>query len=761
MTTRRARTRRLAAAAAMACTAEAGLAQTAEDPREISSLPSVTVIGTLPNQLEAVPGSSSVVTRQELEARSPYSIREALENVPGLHVVAEDAFGVNLNIGLRGLDPRRTSRTLLLEDGMPIHLAPYSDPSSHYHTPLERIDRIEVIKGSGQIVQGPQTVGGVINFVTTPVPRSFGGYADLAAGTREFSRVSAGVGSGGEWGGWLLQASQRQGAGTREGQHHRLRDVSLKTEFELAPAHSLRVKLGYYEEDSKFGEAGLDQARFDANPYQNAFRNDVFELERSAAQLIHTWTLGEKRSLTTQAYYQKIDRASYRQLDAIVEPEIEDGEAEKEREGLRSDGVGADGEGVIAGCPEDIDYSVAGGWERFASLCGNQMRPRSYEFYGIEPRLEWGWQAGDVRSELITGVRLHQERINRKRYNGAFPTAREGSAGTGLRDEFDIETDAVSAYVQNAFFFGDFSLTPGLRYERYTQDNTITHDDFAPVDPHVRSSQRNSKLLPGLGVTWFGLPGTTVFAGVHRGIAPPRPDANLPPGDEALQRVDPEVSTNLELGVRSSPRSGVQLEATLFQIDFRNQILPGYAVGRAQTWANAGRTLNRGIEIGGRVDLARIWPQPHNVYLSGSYTNLFTARFDSDLLSPDFGGEDETEDFVNVRGNRLPYAPRNLLALNVGFEHAAGWQARLGLTHVSAQYSDAVNSAAAAPDGQSGRIPSYTIYNASASVPLKAKGVSLYASAANLTNRKYLVSRVNGAFAGPPRQLIVGARVQF
>lgn len=751
--------RRIAFAAALVCSADAATAQSSTGP--VTSLSPVTVTGTLPSSLEAVPGSTYVLTQRELEAERPYSVREALQGVPGLHVVGEDAFGLNLNLGIRGLDPRRTSRTLLLEDGMPIHLAPYSDPSAHYHTPLERTQRIEVIKGSGQIVHGPQTVGGVINFVTRPVPRSFSGEVDLAAGTRAFGRVSAALGSGGDWGGWLLEAAQRQGNGSREGSQHRIRDLSGKAQFDLAPAHSLRVKLGYYEEDSRFGEGGLDQARFDANPFQNPFRNDVFELERTAAQLVHTWTPSEQAKLSTQLYYQQIDRASYRQIDAVVEPEVEDGEAEKEREGLRFDGFGPGGTGVLADCPEDVDYSVPNGWERFAEFCGNQMRPRSYEFYGIEPRFELGYALGGVRSELVTGVRLHRESINRKRYNGGTPTAREDSPSAGLRDEFDIRTDALAAYVQNTFFVGDVSVTPGLRYERYEQENTISQDDFAPVDPAVRTSQTNSELLPGIGITWFGLPGTTVFAGVHRGIAPPRPDANLPPGDEDLQKVDPELSTNLEFGLRSTPRAGVQVEATLFQIDFKNQILPGYAVGLAQTFANAGRTLNRGLEVGTRVDFGTLQGASHNVYLSGSYTSLFTARFDSDLLSPDFGEEDETEDFVNVRGNRLPYAPRHLASLNLGFEHPAGWDARLGLTHVSSQYSDAVNSVEPAPDGQSGRIPAYTTFNAAANLPLKAQGVTLYASATNLTNRKYLVSRVNGAFAGAPRQLFVGARIRF
>jgi Fe(3+) dicitrate transport protein len=58
-------------------------------------------------------------------------------------------------------------------------------------------------------------------------------------------------------------------------------------------------------------------------------------------------------------------------------------------------------------------------------------------------------------------------------------------------------------------------------------------------------------------------------------------------------------------------------------------------------------------------------------------------------------------------------------------------------------------------------IPSYTTLNASFNYRLKPQGVTLYLSAANLTDKRYLVSRVNGAFAGMPRQLFAGARFSF
>lgn len=757
----------MAMAASLLCCSHLASAQ--GGPAPATSRPVVTITGTLPSVLDAVPGSSTVVTTRQLEAERPFSVREALQAVPGVHVVGEDAFGLNLNIGIRGLDPRRSSRTLLLEDGMPIQLAPYADPTTHYSTPMERVSRIEVLKGSGQIVHGPQTVGGVINFVTRPVPRGFAVDGDLALGNRDFRRASAHVGSGSDAGGWLLSASQKQGDGSREGSEHRARDLSAKVELNLGTQHALRAKLGWFEESSGFGEGGLDQARFEARPYANPFRNDRFELERVAGQLVHTWTPSAHLRLSTQAYAHRVERASYRQLDAIAEfdgVEEDDGElvAEIENEELRA--LAPDEGDPNPAClidGEPIDYTVPNGFETFASRCGNQMRPRRYTIYGIEPRLELSHNAFGLRGELVAGLRLHREDVVRKRFNGTTPTSREDSPGTYFRDRFDIETEAFSGYVQNTFYAGAWTVTPGVRYENYRLRSTAV---LAREDRDVNNgrsvSARSTKLLPGLGVTYLGVPGTTFFAGMHRGIAPPRPDANFDPTDPDFRAVAPEISTNLEAGLRSNPSKGVQVEATVFQIDFKNQIVPGYSVGSAQTFTNAGDSLNRGVELGARFDFGTMQGRAGNPYLSLAVTRLSKASFETDLLVPEFEpGEDETTVFRNTRGNRLPYAPKTLASLNLGFEHPSGWDVRVGLTHVSEQFTDALNSVAPDPNGQSGRIPAYTLVNASLNFTVKPLGTTLYLSGSNLADKAYLVSRVNGAFAGMPRQIVAGARVKF
>lgn len=112
-------------------------------------LPSLEIIGQVPSQLENIPGSGFVIDKTTLDRQGPLSTKDAMRTVPGVHIVDEDVLGRRYNLGIRGLDPRRSARTQLLEDGAPIQLAPYGDPSNHYIPTNKRIDRIEVLKGSG------------------------------------------------------------------------------------------------------------------------------------------------------------------------------------------------------------------------------------------------------------------------------------------------------------------------------------------------------------------------------------------------------------------------------------------------------------------------------------------------------------------------------------------------------------------------------------------------------------------------------------
>lgn len=700
-------TRRYAAALTYLCFANCAYAADDNAP--------IMVRGIVPEDVESIAGSLIVIDSAAIREMQPITVKDVLRRAPGIQIIDEDAFGLKLNISMRGLNARRSGRTLLLEDGVPIQPAPYADPSAHYYPPLSRVDRIELRKGSAQILYGPQSIGGVINFVTRAVPDRLAVEGAIHVGERSFRSFEASVGVGNGSAGVRLDAVHKEGDGIRDFHETRVDELAVKAQVALTARHSLAVKASYYEESSSLTEGGLNQARYDISPYYNPFRNDRFSLDRIAGQIVHDWSIGANAALSTQVYYARTFRASYRQADSSVDTMTAN---------------------PTTGCvgAARTDY------EQFAALCGTKMRPRIFSFWGVEPRLQFNWAALGIAGEAIAGARAHFETTNRKRYNGLTADAREKSAGTLLRDDNDIGTHAYAAYFQNVFKFGDLRITPGVRIERIETVNRARTANFIEIDRTAASVQ--TPILPGAGITWTPGEKLTAFAGIHKGFAPPRPDRDFNP-TAPYNAVRPERSTEIEVGVRLRPNKSITADATLFSMDLSDLIVEGPLVGgRSGTFVNAGKARHRGFELVAGAAIGHI-------QLGLAYTYLMEAKFLTDV----------EEVMRGVRGNRVPYTPKQLIDAHIGYHHPDGFEAEFGINHVSEQFANASNTRISSADGLSGMIPARTIVRSTISYRLPASSIQFFATVENLFNNAYLASRVDGIFAGPGRQFVAGVRI--
>lgn len=696
----------------------------------------VIVKGILPDRLESVPGSYQLIDEKALEARRPFSIQEALNNVPGVNVVGENTFGLGVNIGIRGLNPRRTARTLLMEDGMPLFLAPYGDPAAHYTTPLERVQRIEVVKGSGQILYGPQTVGGMINFVTRPVPTDGQMHGNVTAtfGNNDFTSLYGTIGAGDERGGLMIDALHKKGDGIRDNHDFEIQEYTAKGQLNLSDRHTLIAKASYFRESSHVSETGLGLVEYHEDKYQAPTgKNDVFEHERTTFQLQHLFQVNDKVKLSTQAYYAKSERASFRQIN---------------------DPGGLGGRSVMDRC---TGLGVA--TEANAALCGGRWRPREFEYWGIEPRLDVQHSLFGMDSNAVIGFRYHRENIQRNQFRGADPRIQNQGYAEAFgdhREQIHSDVEAKSYYAQNTFYAGDWTFTPGLRVEDLSiRTNILRAEGAVQNNPESKDTNHQSKVLPGFGITWNGIEKTTVFAGVHKGFAPPRPDRDIYASGGAntatVVNTKPEESTNWELGTRSNYIKGVTFETTLFHTVFDDIVVAGPTSG---SFINGGRSQQSGIEVGGRINFGHIYDSSHNFYVAGSYTNLFTAKFKKTNAAADV-----------FSGDRLPYAPRHLASLNFGYEHPAGFDARIGVDYVSEQQEDVSYREGRSEEdvlsGRTGRIPAYTLLNATVNYRPVGSHLSYFLSAYNLADKEYLASRVDGMVAGRQRQVFGGIRYDF
>ena len=111
------------------------------------------------------PVAISVITGEEIRRSGATSIPEALRLSPGVEVARID--GNKWSIGIRGFGGRFSRGVLVLIDGRTVYTPLFAGTYWEVQdTMMEDIDRIEVIRGPGGTIWGPNAVNGVINIIT-------------------------------------------------------------------------------------------------------------------------------------------------------------------------------------------------------------------------------------------------------------------------------------------------------------------------------------------------------------------------------------------------------------------------------------------------------------------------------------------------------------------------------------------------------------------------------------------------------------------
>jgi Fe(3+) dicitrate transport protein len=607
----------------------------------------------------------------------------------------------------------------------------------YYTPPIDRMARVEVVKGSGSLRFGPQTIGGVINFVTPDPPERPAGTLELHGGTGGF-----GLGQlryGGRWGGTGLAVSmlRRQVADLR-GLFLGQTDATGKFVVPLGPRDDAALKLSVYDERSNATYVGLTDSIFSVDPDYRPAPDDRLRIRRYAATVTHERRFGSGRTLRTAAYGYTTTRDWQRQ---------------------------------------DYGYTASGNGYVFRNSTGN--RNRSFEVLGLEPRLT----VSDVLGgELEAGVRAHVEQARDQHIDGQTATSPTGT----IRDDETRMGWALAAFAQHRVQVSPrLGVTPGLRVERFAYERHLLRTRVRrevrdstgavvgitqlPEDVNLRSRGAIFEVIPGIGASWFASDRVTLFAGAHRGFAPPRVKDALvydnavyapgeTPGDLVTLQLDAERSWNVELGMRSQPWAGVRLDGTLFFLDFSNQIiepsLSAGSVAQAQL-ANQGETRHRGVELTLGVDWGVVAGWGTSLRTEASYTYA-DARFANDRFMVDPVG-----DTVNVRGHRLPYAPAHRANLSVVLARRA-FTVRLDGVRVSEQFADNFETRAPSANGRNGVIPAHAVWAAAGSLAIPGTAVRLEASVKNLFGATYVASRrPEGIKPGLPRHVQVGVEWVF
>ncbi|MDP3119796.1 MAG: TonB-dependent receptor [Sulfuricurvum sp.] len=550
--------------------------QTSMSASEPVVLPAINIIGDT-KILDDIPGSGEIIDSKKLEQTQPLSTQDALRRIAGVHVVDTEGYGFYPRITIRGIGSDMSKKVLLLEDGAPIALGPYTDPAAYYSPPIERMDSIEVLKGSGSLAFGPSTIGGAINYITR---NPEGGRIKVSGGTDNYRNMLAEY--GGTWGDTTASVSvlHKQGDGWRD-MPFEITDVVLKAGTAIDNKNFVGIKLTRFDQEATHTYLGLTEKEYEQNYQQNKAQNDKMYVKRDSIDLNHEYDFGSG-SWKTLAYWNTATRDWWRENFTF------------------NAGTGVNG------------------------LTGQEQgRLREFDVMGIDSRVTFAHETFGIKNDTELGIRFHTEEMVNRRTNNA--PAGSHTITSPLREDDTRKADAIALFAQNKFHVTDTTtITPGVRVESYEQTRDIRTWDSVAKGTTTKTD--NTEIIPGLGATHQLNSATTLFAGVHKGFAPATV-ADAVGNDGVSRDLDAEESINYEIGLRGKWEKG-NYEVTLFRLDFKNQIVSTTESGGSGSspLTNAGETLNQGIEFSADYSIG------NGFTLAGNYTWLKDAKLNSTRL---------------------------------------------------------------------------------------------------------------------------------
>ena len=708
----------------------------------------VTIVGSR-EQAQRIAGSAHYIGSDKLAQFAYSDIQRIAREVPGVAIQIEDGYGLRPNIGIRGVATERSGRITLLEDNVLIAPAPYSAPSAYYFPTVGRLSAIEVVKGPAAITQGPYTIGGALNMVSTPIPTEMSGNIVTEAGENSTYRVHATYGGRSESGlGFLLETHQWQSDGfqdiDRSDNNTGLDVEDYTVKLSYAPsdsAHAIELKLQSTEQNSNQSYLGLTDRDFD----NNAFRRygisalDNIKTEHEQQILRYSYDISDSLDVSVTAYNNEHQRDWFKTegIDIDGSSSAEDFDRASWANVLQAINSGTNLSGLN---PDQLQSILNGSSDTAPGSIQLRSNKREYFSRGLQVGLNFSGMIGSSLHDLEFGIRLHEDEEDRLQRNSNYSQNNGelalddlgilGNAGNRVQ-----QAQALAIHIHDNIQLGDWTLSPGLRYEDIEQKRTRFADGELRT---FRDSRQNDTqvFLPGLGILYQVNDSLSLLGGAHKGFTAPSNSPN----------VDEETAFNYELGFRYQNGS-LSTELIGFMSDYDNIL--GECTSSSGSDCTIGDAFNgdaatvAGLELLVSANLAR--SSSYRIPVSLSYT-LIDGEFDTDIADTDFFGSVS-------KGDPLPYLPENQFLASVGFEKN-NWAA-----YLSGNYVDEVCVRASCGDFE--KTDNTFTVDVSANYQFSS-ALNFYARVENLTSEEDILGRQPyGARPNKDRTVTAGLRFNF
>jgi len=532
----------------------------ADEPKRSSpeavTMDEVVVTGTRSEEkVERIPANVTVIDQEDIKSSNAKNVPDLLRSQEGIVVRDLLANGKSAQVDLRGFGEAAPYNNLVLVDGRRVNEIDLSGVD-WTQIPLDQIERIEIVRGTGTVLYGDNAVGGVINIITkTPSDKlafSAGTTAGSYSRNKEYLSISGGQGALAA----SFYGSYDATQGYRENNRYRAKDGGGKIVYDVAQFLSLNLSGSYHEDD--YGLPG-------------PLTKEQLSVNRRAS------------------------------LDPLDKAHTEDGYLK-----LGSDlFIGNSGNLVT-----DLSYRNRNSKSDFPDSLFPFVTDSTIDTYGFTPRYVHKSDVMGHKNTLVTGVDFYWIDQDLKTYSGIL------SSSTALTGLADITRDSYGLYMNDDFsVLENLIVTLGARHEKAEYDlqqRDLSAFPLAPLDETVKESENAYTA----GLTWLYSGKSSLFGRYNRSFRFPLTDEvvlfdYMAGKIRVNQDLKPQTGDHYEVGVRHVFTPNLQANITLYRAEIEDEI---FFNKDTFTNENYDKTLHQGVEIGGKADFFE------RLTLFGNYT---------------------------------------------------------------------------------------------------------------------------------------------
>ena len=566
-----------------------------------------------------LPVSIDAFNQEQIQEGQPQvNLSETLVRAPGVVANTRQNYAQDLQISIRGFGARSTfgvRGVRIIADGIPLTMPDGAGQAANID--LNSARQIEVMRGPFSALYGNSS-GGVINVFTEDGPEDLTITGSAWAGSFDSSKFGLKIGGQEDVVNYIFDVSRFDTEGFRDHSAATRDTVNGKVRLDVTEDTKVTFIMNYLNQPETQDPLGLDKAQLAEDREQagtNAeLQNTRKSIENSQAGVVLDHRFSTEDSIRLMAYSGQRTVQQFLGIPILTAP------------------FGA--RGVI-----DLNR----------------------EFGGID--LRWTRQADLVDRPLTFTLGMNYDRMDeaRKAFTNDF-----GTIGTLSRDE-DNSVYNFDQFAQAEWQLADrWAVSGGVRHTvvKFESDDhfivTGNGDDSGSIE--------FSKTTPVAGLVFKATPTLNVYANVGKGFETPTFAELAYRSTSATVNgfnfdLKPAESTNYEIGVKAYVGSDTRVNAAVFKVDTKNEIVVFNNAGGRSVFQNVDSTTREGFELGVDSEFGNGFRAAlAYTYIDASFDNAFGTCVGT---CSSVAGPNATV----PAGNKIPGIPESMVYAELGWRY--------------------------------------------------------------------------------------------